>query len=122
LRAEGLSVALDDVGAGNNGIEMLRKVPFDFVKIDRAVIRAAAGEGMGRAALMAILAFASESGATVVAEGIEDAEMFSTVRNIASQTSLKGKPGLIHGVQGYMFGMPLPAALTARELPPLLAA
>ena len=35
LRAEGLSVALDDVGAGNNGLEMLRKVPFDFVKIDR---------------------------------------------------------------------------------------
>ncbi|MEO8540606.1 MAG: bifunctional diguanylate cyclase/phosphodiesterase [bacterium] len=122
LRAEGLSVALDDVGAGNNGLEMLRKVPFDFVKIDRDVIVAAATDGMGRAAVMAILAFASESGAIVVAEGVEDANMFSTVRTIANQTALKGKPGLIHGVQGFMFGMPLPASETARELPPMLAA
>jgi diguanylate cyclase (GGDEF)-like protein len=122
LRAEGVSVALDDVGAGNNGLEMLRKVKFDFVKVDRAVICAAAADGMGRAALMAILAFASESDAMVVAEGIEDAAMFETVRRIAGQTALKGKPGLIHGVQGFMFGMPLPATETARELPKALAA
>ena len=41
--------------------------------------------------MMAILAFASESGAIVVAEGIEDASMLSTVRAIANQTSLEGK-------------------------------
>ena len=122
IRREGFAVALDDVGAGNNGLEMLRKVPVDFIKIDRAVIVSAQGNGMGAAALLAILAFASESGAIVVAEGIEDAAMFSTVRNFASQTSLKGKPGLIHGVQGFMFGMPMPAAEAARALPPQIAA
>jgi len=122
IRAEGMAVALDDVGSGNNGLEMLRCVQFDYVKVDRAVIVAATEDGLGRAALMAILAFASESGAIVVAEGVEDAAMFSTVRTIAAQTALKGKPGLIHGVQGYMFGMPLPAAQSARELPPLLVA
>jgi EAL domain-containing protein (putative c-di-GMP-specific phosphodiesterase class I) len=122
LRSDGFSVALDDVGSGNSGLEMLRKVSFDYVKIDRGVILAAAESGNGRAGLMAILAFASESGAVVVAEGIEDADMFDLVCQVASQTSLRGRPGLIHGVQGYLFGRPLPAALTARELPPELAA
>jgi EAL domain-containing protein (putative c-di-GMP-specific phosphodiesterase class I) len=122
LRSDGFSVALDDVGSGNSGLEMLRKVSFDYVKIDRGVILAAAESGNGRAGLMAILAFASESGAVVVAEGIEDADMFDLVCLVASQTSLRGRQGLIHGVQGYLFGRPLPAALTARELPPELAA
>ena len=122
LRSNGFSVALDDVGAGNNGLEMLQKVSFDYVKIDRGVILAAAESGKGRAGLMAILAFASESGAIVVAEGIEDVEMFELVCEVAAQTSLRGKPGLIHGVQGYLFGKPLPAQHTARELPPELAA
>jgi EAL domain-containing protein (putative c-di-GMP-specific phosphodiesterase class I) len=122
IQREGFAVALDDVGAGNNGLEMLRKVPVDFIKIDRAVIVSAQGNSMGGAALMAILAFASESGAMVVAEGIEDVEMLSTVRRFAGNTSLVGKPGLIQAVQGFMFGMPLPAAETAREVPPRLAA
>lgn len=122
LRLHGLSVAMDDVGAGNNGLSMLRKVPVDYVKIDRGVILAAAAGGTGRAALMAILAFASASGAVVIAEGIEDEGMFAVVRDVASQTILRGKPGLIHGVQGFLFGFPLPASHTARELPPELAA
>ena len=45
LRAEDACVALDDVGSGNNGLEMLRAVKVDFVKVDRSVILAAAEPG-----------------------------------------------------------------------------
>ena len=38
LRRLGFQLALDDVGAGNAGLEMLRELPVDFVKIDRTVI------------------------------------------------------------------------------------
>lgn len=122
LRTHGFAVALDDVGAGNNGLEMLQKVSFDYVKVDRGVILAAGQAGKGRAGLMAILAFASESGAVVVAEGIENVETFALVCDIAARASLRGSPRLIHAVQGYLFGRPLPAELTAKEGPPELAA
>jgi diguanylate cyclase (GGDEF)-like protein len=121
LRKLGFSVALDDVGAGNNGLEMLRNVPFEYVKIDRAVLISACETGTGRAALMAILAFAAESGAVVIAEGIDDGPMFRTVQEIA-HSSLRGDPGLIHAVQGFRFGRPAPAANALQQLPGELAA
>ena len=100
---------------------MLRRAHFEYVKIDRSVIVAATQSPTGRGALMAILAFAAESGAMVIAEGVEDAAMFEVVKEVASAT-LRGNPGLIHSVQGFLFGMPLPARVTAREAPPSLAA
>jgi len=66
LRAHGLAVALDDVGSGNSGLELMSKVPFDYVKIDRGVMVSATKGATSRAALMAILAFAAESGAVVI--------------------------------------------------------
>ena len=114
LTGAGLRVAVDDVGAGNNGLMLLSRVPFEFVKIDRSVIVSAIDGGAGRGALMAILAFASESGAHVVAEGVEDSEMFSVVREFADK-QIKGNPGLIHSVQGFYFGRPQPAPTIERE-------
>ena len=37
----GLPLALDDVGTGNSGLEMLQQVNADFVKIDRSIVVAA---------------------------------------------------------------------------------
>ncbi len=121
LRAEHVQVALDDVGVGNNGLEMLRSVKVDFVKVDRSVIVAAVATGTGRAVLAAILAFCSESGALVVAEGIEDSETMATVLR-ASRTPSPGNLAVIHGVQGYLLGRPVPASQAAAAEPPLLAA
>jgi diguanylate cyclase (GGDEF)-like protein len=102
LSDRGYRVALDDVGAGNSGLEMLRVVPVDFVKIDHSVVKGAVEPGTGRAVLMAIVAFASEAGAFVIAEGIEDEEMLAMVEETSGRTgSLQ-----IHGVQGYLLGAP----------------
>ncbi len=122
LRSHGFAVALDDVGSGNNGIELMSKAAFDYVKIDRSVMVSAAKGASNRAALMAILAFATESGAVVIAEGIEDEGMFDLVRDVAASTQLKGNPGLIHGVQGFLFGLPWRAEEATTESPPELAA
>jgi diguanylate cyclase (GGDEF)-like protein len=122
LRSHGFAVALDDVGSGHNGLELMSKVAFDYVKIDRTVVLSASSGANSRAALMAILAFAAESGAVVIAEGIEDAEMLGVVRGVAASTQLRGNPGLIHGVQGFLFGLPVPAEEADSEPPPELAA
>ena len=57
LRSLGFRLALDDVGAGNAGLEMLRELPVDFVKIDRAVIAAAIDDASAQAVTLAIIAY-----------------------------------------------------------------
>ena len=44
LREQGFKLALDDVGTGNAGLEMLREVGAEFVKLDRSIVAAAPDE------------------------------------------------------------------------------
>ncbi|MDQ3642162.1 MAG: EAL domain-containing protein, partial [Actinomycetota bacterium] len=71
LRQLGFKLALDDVGSGNAGLEMLLEVRFDFVKVDRIVVVSASEGGPGRAVLAAVCAFASEARSFVIVEGVE---------------------------------------------------
>lgn len=114
LHDEGFRVALDDVGTGNTGFEMLRKVSCEFMKIDHDVMASAIAGNTGRAAVMAILAFAAETGAFVVIEGIEDVEALEFVQQIGG-SPVASVGGLIQGVQGFLWGQP------ARSFHPALA-
>ena len=58
LADQGFKIAIDDVGAGNSGLEMLRQVNADYVKLDRSIVAAAATEAGARAVLMALATFA----------------------------------------------------------------
>ena len=105
LHAVGFRIALDDVGSGNAGLEMLRRVPVEFVKIDRGVLTSAIEDTMGRAAVMAIVAFASQAGALVVAEGVESERMMELVRWVASGGD-EATESMVYAVQGYLLGHP----------------
>ena len=99
LRALGFLLALDDVGAGNAGLEMLSALPVDFIKIDRAVVSSAVEDRGARAVMLAIMAFARESGSFVIAEGIETEAMLELARdphpNGESRARRRpGRPGL----------------------------
>jgi EAL domain-containing protein (putative c-di-GMP-specific phosphodiesterase class I) len=107
LRAAGLQLAVDDVGTGNSGLEMLRQVHAEFVKIDRSVVVAAMSEPGARAVLLAMATFATETGAFVIAEGIEDLDMLGFLRRL--QDDLTVARPRIHGGQGYGLGRPGPA-------------
>ena len=102
IRAAGFGAALDDVGTGNAGLELMRVIKFDYVKIDRSVIVDASTGGQGRAVLLAVVAFARETGSFMIAEGIEDA---GTLAGITLD-----EPGLrefwVRGVQGFLMGEP----------------
>lgn len=115
LRAAGFKVALDDVGSGNAGLEMLRRLPVDYVKVDRGVLLSAMESQTGRAALVAIIAFAAVTGAKVIAEGIENEAMLELVR----QGGLRSGEHelLVHAVQGYLFGRPGQLRLDERANP-----
>jgi diguanylate cyclase (GGDEF)-like protein len=103
LRAQGFKIAVDDVGTGNSGLEMLRMIDAEFVKLDRSIVSAAATEPGARAVLMAMATFARQTGAFVIAEGIEDADTLEFLRGV-------GRPELaaeiIQGGQGFYLGRP----------------
>lgn len=104
LRSLGFRLALDDVDAGNAGLEMLRELTVDFVKIDRSVIAAAVEDEHAQAVLVAIIAYARRASAYVIAEGIETEEILTFVRNAERLHVLNDPP--IKGGQGYLLGRP----------------
>jgi EAL domain-containing protein (putative c-di-GMP-specific phosphodiesterase class I) len=115
LRAAGLRIAIDDVGVGNSGLEMLRRVRPDFVKIDRSVVKEARHDAGARAVLAAIATFASETGAFVIAEGVEDDDVLDLISDAAGTLGLRGP--CIDAAQGYRLGRPAPGMPAAsREL------
>jgi diguanylate cyclase (GGDEF)-like protein len=120
LHAAGFQVALDDVGTGNAGLEMLRRVPVEFVKIDRDVLKSAINDTMGKAAVMAIVAFAAQAGAHVVADGVEDHRMMELVRWVAAGGD-EVTTSMVYAVQGFLLGHPS-SEFTSGERPSELAA
>ena len=111
LRAHGIRIALDDTGSGHAGLEILSKVRFDFVKVDRELIVEAMGSTEARGVLAGIIAIARETGSFLIAEGIETSEMLDFVRK-AHIPNLSG----VRGIQGYLVGRPLTGPVDPRSL------
>jgi diguanylate cyclase (GGDEF)-like protein len=110
-RAAGIRIAADDVGAGNAGLRLLSEVRFDIVKIDLSLVQRGALRDSALAVLRAIRDIGQQSGAVVVAEGIETADQLEVVRTL----------DLVAG-QGYLLGMPAPEIRAqALDLESLLA-
>jgi len=114
LRSDGFRVALDDVGTGNSGLEMLRRVSADYVKSDRSIVLGAATDRNARAVLMAMATYARQTGSYVIAEGIENQE---TLEFLAAIDERDIRPErIIQGGQGYGLGRPAPSgALDGRR-------
>ncbi len=97
LRRHEVRIAIDDVGAGNAGLRLLSEVEFDTMKIDLSLVRAGATHEPTEAVLRALGAFARERGHTIVAEGIESAELLESVLELRYDAG-----------QGYLLGRAQP--------------
>jgi diguanylate cyclase (GGDEF)-like protein len=111
LRALGVRFALDDTGSGHAGLEILSKVRFDFVKIDRGLVIEAMKNAEARGVLAGIIAIARETGSYLIAEGIENAEMLDFVRSAHIPNSAP-----VRGIQGYLLGRPEIGGADAQSL------
>jgi diguanylate cyclase (GGDEF)-like protein len=116
LRAQGFKIAVDDVGTGNAGLEMLRSIEAEFVKLDRSIVAAATTEPSARAVLMAMAAFARQTSAFVIAEGIEDEDTLEFLRGIDDHDLSVRR--IIQGGQGFGLGRPSPEL--SQEWPAIL--
>ncbi|ORM38191.1 EAL domain-containing protein [Williamsia sp. 1135] len=114
-RAEGIGVALDDVGSTADCLNMLDFVAPDIIKIDGPLIRARRPTSSDAATIAAIAAYTETNpGTLIVAEGIETAADLLQARSLGAQYG-----------QGWYLGRPgqLPTDLPAvhRPLPPFAA-
>jgi len=97
-RQSGFRVALDDIGAGFSGLNMLQELRPDYVKIDMALIRGIDQDHYKQSIVRHLIGIAADTGARIVAEGIEtEAE-----RAWVTQAG-------VDFLQGYLLGRPAAA-------------
>lgn len=94
-RAHGISVALDDVGAGFSTLELMNRLEPDFVKIDRSLIDHCDMDETRQRKIADIVEMSRRFGGRVLAEGIERIEEFEYCRSVGIELA-----------QGYYFGKP----------------
>lgn len=100
LRRRGARIAVDDAGAGYASFHHVLELSPDLIKLDRRLTTRIADDDRRRALARALVTFAREVGAEVVAEGIENAEALRILREF----------GVGFG-QGHYLASPTPAAL-----------
>ncbi|MEO8208720.1 MAG: EAL domain-containing protein [Chloroflexota bacterium] len=97
LRAAGVRIAADDVGAGNAGLRLLSQFKFDVVKIDLSLVQGA-DRSQTMSVLKSLIELAGRSGSLTIAEGVETAAQLEMIRQLdvdAAQGYLLGRPGAI---------------------------
>lgn len=99
LRARGCEIAVDDAGAGYSSLQHIVQIKPDVIKLDIGLIRGVDADPSRRALISALLFFARETGAGIIAEGIE------TEAEAAHLLAL----GINKG-QGYLLSRPLEVA------------
>jgi EAL domain-containing protein (putative c-di-GMP-specific phosphodiesterase class I)/GGDEF domain-containing protein len=75
LAVLGVSVAVDDFGSGYSNLAQLHALPFDVLKIDNALVRAALTNQRAEAIIKSVVGLAKALDHRVIAEGIETAEL-----------------------------------------------
>ncbi|MEZ0493841.1 EAL domain-containing protein [Kineococcus sp. TBRC 1896] len=97
LKAAGALIVVDDAGAGFASFNHILQLRPDVIKIDISLIRDIDADPVKKALTRALVTFAQESGAYLVAEGVERAEEAAAVHELG-----------VRLVQGYLYGRPAP--------------
>ena len=98
LSDDGVTLALDDFGAGFSGIRTLSWFPANVIKIDKSLIDGIETQSVKRMLVSGIVALAQEIGATSVAEGVEDPRQLAVLCDIGCDQA-----------QGFVFSEPVAA-------------
>ncbi len=85
FRERGIRLAIDDAGAGFASLRHIVLLNPDFIKLDMTLTRDVHRDETRRALVVALVAFGSQIGASVVAEGVETAEELATLREVGVQ-------------------------------------
>lgn len=95
VKAFGVKIAIDDFGAGYSNFERLLKYQPDILKIDGSLIKNIETDAYSMSVVKTIVAFAKEQKIEMVAEYIENENIYEIIRSLGVEYS-----------QGYYFGAP----------------
>ena len=101
LRDRGLRLAVDDAGAGYASFLHILKLNPDIIKLDIGLIRHIDTDHTRRALTAALVGFAQQTNAVIVAEGVETTAELQTLQQLR-----------VNKAQGYLLGHPLPIGET----------
>jgi len=99
LKLAGVTIALDDFGAGYSNFRYLKLLPIDKLKLDRSMVEGIAEDPRDLAVLRAIIAMAKALELHVVAEGVEDEAQHTVLRSEGVEI-----------FQGFLRSVPIPQA------------
>jgi diguanylate cyclase (GGDEF)-like protein len=109
LKNLGVSVVLDNCGAGYSSASYLTSFPFDKIKIDKPISQGFASRRDCAAVVASVLALARGLGIATAAKGVESREQFEALQAAG-----------VDFAQGYLFGRPVPhCALDLDAVTPL---
>lgn len=103
LRSYGARLSADDLGSGYAGFRHLIRLLPDYIKLDISLITGIHRNHEKQALTSALLAFAYEVGAQVVAEGVEEPAELATLKKLGvpfGQGYLIGRPAEMSAVAG----------------------
>ena len=98
IRQHDVQVSIDDYGTGFSSLSYLRDLPVHELKLDRSFISAVRTDPRSRIIVASTNQMAQGLGLRTVAEGVEDAQIAETVRELG-----------INVLQGYHIARPMPA-------------
>ena len=101
LRGSGVRLAIDDAGAGFSSLSHIVRLVPDFIKLDLFLTRDIDTDPVKRSLCAAMVAFASDIGASLIAEGVETQSELGTIEAL----------GIEYG-QGFYLGQPAPLRRT----------
>ena len=94
-REQGFEIALDDVGEGYSGLNMLINLKPNIIKVDREIIQNIDKDELKQSTYKALYTLAKENGIRVLAEGVETSFELEMIKSIG-----------VDYIQGYYFGRP----------------
>jgi diguanylate cyclase (GGDEF)-like protein len=108
LRGMGVTIALDDFGAGFSSLASVERLPLSRIKFDRSLIASIDENERSAAIVTSMVRLCHDLGLAVTAEGVER----------PSQLALLSSLGGVD-VQGYLIARPAPIHQLVEELPQL---
>ncbi|WP_347557874.1 sensor domain-containing phosphodiesterase [Robbsia sp. KACC 23696] len=99
IKQIGVSIAIDDYGAGYCNLSLLQSIPVDAIKIDQSLVRGIGSNPRREAIIRSTIALAHELDYKVVLEGVETREVLNVAQSWGAEFA-----------QGYFISRPMEAS------------